>query len=184
MRHDPDVILVGEVRDGDTANTAVQAALTGHLVLSSLHANDAVGTLFRLLDLGIEPSLISTTLIGVLAQRMVRRICPSCRARYQPSVDELATYDEEMEERPGEFYQGSGCNFCADTGFRGRTGLFELLVMSDNIRMMLRSGAGPGEIKAQALAEGMVTMKHDGMLKAKEGIITVSEVERSVFAIS
>jgi len=184
MRHDPDVILVGEIRDNDTATTAVQAALTGHLVLSSIHANDAVGTLLRLTDLGIEPSLISSTLVGIIAQRMVRRICTSCRVPYRLPAEEQAAYDEELEQPPAKFYKGTGCNLCADTGYRGRTGIFELLVMSDGIRNMLRSGASPGEIRTQAVNEGMVTMKSDGMLKVKEGITTVSEVVRSVFSIS
>lgn len=184
MRHDPDVILVGEIRDKDTATTAQQAALTGHLVLSSIHASDAVGVLSRLIDLGVEPSLVSTTLIGVLAQRMVRRICTSCRAPYRPSARELAAYAEELEPPPAEFYRGTGCNLCVDTGFRGRTGLFEFLVMNDRLRMMLRRGASPGEIKAQAVADGMTTMKHDGMLKVKEGITTIGEVLRSVFTVA
>jgi general secretion pathway protein E len=184
MRHDPDVILVGEIRDEDTATTAVQAALTGHLVLSSIHSNDAVGVLSRLIDLGVEPSLVSTTLIGVVAQRMVRRICTSCRVPYQLSAEEKAAYSEDLEQPPREFYKGTGCNLCVDTGFQGRTGLFEFLIMGDKIRMMLRSGASPSEIKAQAIAEGMVTMKHDGMLKVKEGITTVNEVLRSVFTVA
>ncbi len=182
MRHDPDIILVGEIRDRDTAATAAQAALTGHLVLSSIHANNAVSALFRLMDLGIEPSFVSATLVGVLAQRMVRRICSSCRTHYQPSAEELAAYAEEMGQTLDEFLKGAGCNLCGGTGFRGRTALFELLVMSDKIRM-LHSSAGPAEIKAQAVAEGMVTMKHDGMLKVKAGITTVSEVLRSVFSV-
>lgn len=183
MRHDPDVVLVGEIRDTDTATTAVQAALTGHLVLSSVHANDAVGVLFRLMDLGIEPYLISSTLVGVVAQRMVRRICTHCRAPSQPSVEEQIAYDQEMKQEPTIFYSGAGCNFCTNTGYRGRTGLFELLVMSEEIRRMLLSSASASDIKAQALREGMVTMKRDGMLKVKEGITSVSEVLRSVFSI-
>ena len=183
-RHDPDVILVGEIRDKDTATTAVQAALTGHLVLSSIHANDAIGVLFRLTDLGAEPSLISSILIGVVAQRMVRRLCPHCRTPYHPTVEELKAYDEEMEQRPATFHRGAGCNLCSNTGFRGRIGLFEFLVMSEEIRRMLRNNASVGEIKARALTEGMITMKHDGMLKVKEGITSVSEVLRSVFSIS
>ena len=183
MRHDPDVILVGEIRDKDTATTAVQAALTGHLVLSSIHANDGVGVLFRLVDLGVEPYLISSTLVGIVAQRMVRRICPHCRAPCQPSVEEQIVYDEEMKQQPTTFYSGAGCNLCANTGYRGRTGLFELLVMSEEIRRMLLSNASAGDIKAQALREGMVTMKRDGMLKVKEGITSVSEVLRNVFSI-
>ena len=183
LRHDPDIILVGEIRDKDTATTAVQAALTGHLVLSSIHANDAVSVLFRLIDLGGEPYLISSTLVGIVAQRMVRRICPHCRAPSQPSVEEQIAYEEEMKEPPTILYSGSGCNLCANTGYRGRTGLFELLVMSEKIRRMLLSNASAGDIRAEALREGMITMKRDGMLKVKEGITSVSEVLRSVFSI-
>ncbi len=183
MRHDPDIILVGEIRDKDTASTAVQAALTGHLVLSSIHANDAVSVLFRLVDLGVEPYLISSTLVGIVAQRMVRRICSHCRASSQPSIEEQIAYEEEMKEQSTTFYTGAGCNLCANTGYRGRTGLFELLVMSEKIRRMLLSNTSAGDIKAEALKEGMVTMKRDGMLKVKEGITSVSEVLRSVFSI-
>jgi len=165
VRHDPDVILVGEIRDRDTASTAAQAALTGHLVLSSIHANDAVSVLFRLIDLGVEPYLIASTLVGIVAQRMVRRICTHCRAPSQPSMEEQIAYEEEMKEQPTTFYSGGGCNLCANTGYRGRTGLFEL------------------DVKAEALRQGMVTMKRDGMLKVKEGITSVSEVLRSVFSI-
>jgi len=183
MRHDPDVILVGEIRDKDTATTAVQAALTGHLVFSSIHANDAIGVLFRLMDLGVELYLISSTLVGIIAQRMVRRICPHCRAPSQPSVEEQIAYDEEMKQQPTTFYSGAGCNLCANTGYRGRTGLFERLVMSEEIRRMLLSNASAGDIRALALREGMVTLKRDGMLKVKEGITSVSEVLRSVFSV-
>ena len=183
MRHDPDVILVGEIRDKDAATTAVQAAVTGHLVLSSIHANDAVGVLLRLMDLCGEPSLISSTLVGIVAQRMVRRICSHCQALSQPSVEEQTIYEEEMKQQPPKFYVGTGCNLCANTGYRGRTGLFELLPISEEIRNMLLSNASAGEIKAQALKEGMVTMKRDGMLKVKEGITSMSEVLRSVFSI-
>ena len=183
MRHDPDIILVGEIRDKDTASTAVQAALTGHLVLSSIHANDAVSVLFRLIDLGVEPYLISSTLVAIVAQRMVRRICSHCRAPSQPSVEEQIAYEEEMKEQSTTFYSGAGCNLCANTGYRGRTGLFELLVMSEKIRRMLLSNTSAGDIKAEALKEGMVTMKRDGMLKVKEGITSVSEVLHSVFSI-
>jgi type II secretory ATPase GspE/PulE/Tfp pilus assembly ATPase PilB-like protein len=183
MRHDPDVILVGEIRDTDTATTAVQAALTGHLVLSSIHANDAVGAFFRLTDMGVEPSLISSTLTAVVAQRMVRCICHSCRAPYQPSLDEQEAYYEELGQSPTGLQKGTGCNLCVGTGYRGRTGLYELLTPSDEIRKMLRNHASTGDIKEQALKEGMMTMKQDGMLKVKEGITTVSEVLRCVFSI-
>jgi type II secretory ATPase GspE/PulE/Tfp pilus assembly ATPase PilB-like protein len=184
MRHDPDVILVGEIRDNDTVTTAIQSSLTGHLVLSSIHANDAVGVLFRLLDLDAEPSSISSTLIGVVSQRMVRRICPNCKAPYQPSAEEREAFYEELNSKDIKLYQGTGCNLCANTGYRGRTGIFEFLVMSEAIRKILRSQASSGEIRAQAIAEGMVTMKQDGLQKAKEGITSISEVIKSVFSIA
>jgi general secretion pathway protein E len=184
MRHDPDVILIGEIRDNDTATTAVQASLTGHLVLSSIHANDAVGVLFRLTDLEVETSSISSTIIGIVSQRMVRRICTNCRSVYQPSGEEHEAFDQELKEKGIRLYHGTGCNLCAGTGYRGRTGIFELLAMSESIRKLLRSRASASEIKAQAVAEGMVTMKQDGILKVKEGITTLSEVLRSVFSIT
>jgi len=181
MRHDPDIILVGEIRDRDTAAAAVQAALTGHLVLSSIHANDAVSVFSRLMNLGVEPYLISTTLIAIVSQRMVRRVCPHCRAAYQPSEDDRAAYREEMQEEPATFYRGAGCNLCFNTGYLGRTGLFELLLLSGEIKkMMLAGNANTEDAKAQALSDGMVTMKHDGMLKVRQGITTVSEVLGSV----
>jgi general secretion pathway protein E len=184
MRLDPDIILVGEIRDTDTAKTAVQAALTGHLVLSSIHANDAVGVLFRLMDLGVEPFLISSALVGIVAQRMVRRVCPHCREPYQPPLEEQIAYDEEMgSHEQKRFYSGAGCNLCANTGYLGRTGVFEVLSPSEEIRRMLLKGASTGEMKAQALREGMITLRHDGMLKVKEGITTTHEVIRNVFSI-
>jgi type II secretory ATPase GspE/PulE/Tfp pilus assembly ATPase PilB-like protein len=164
--------------------TAIQSSLTGHLVLSSIHANDAVGVLFRLLDLNAEPSSISSTLIGVVSQRLVRRICPNCKAPYQLSEEEQEAFYRELKEKEPKLYQGTGCNLCANTGYRGRTGIFEFMVMSEDIRRMLRDHAGSAEIEAQAVAEGMVTMKQDGMQKAREGITTVSEVMRNVFSIS
>ena len=183
MRLDPDIILVGEIRDTDTAKTAIQAALTGHLVLSSIHANDAVGVLFRLMDLGVEPFLLSSALVGVIAQRMVRRVCPHCRELRQPSLEERIVYDEEMGPDQSQFYAGAGCNLCADTGYLGRTNVSEILSMNEEIRRMLLQDASAGDIKAQALRDGMVTLKRDGMLKVKEGITTVHEVLRNVFSI-
>jgi len=184
MRHDPDVILIGEIRDNDTVTTAIQASLTGHLVLSSIHANDAVGVLFRLLDLDAETSSISSTLIAIVSQRMVRRICSNCRGPYKLTAEEQEAFSQELKEGADMLFRGTGCNLCAGTGYRGRTGIFELLVMSEDIRKMLRGHAGAGEIRAQAISEGMVTMKHDGMTKAKEGITSISEVLRSVFSVS
>ncbi len=184
MRQDPDVILVGEIRDGETATTAVQAAVTGHLVLSSVHANDATSILLRLMGMCDEPSLLPSVLVGVVAQRMVRRICTNCRTPHPPTAAELAVYEEEMKKPPPVFYEGAGCNLCARTGYRGRTGLFEILIMNEQIRKMLPSNASADDIRAQALKDGMVSMRHDGMLKVAQGITSVSEVLRSVFSVS
>jgi type II secretory ATPase GspE/PulE/Tfp pilus assembly ATPase PilB-like protein len=184
MRHDPDIIMIGEVRDSDTVTTAIQASLTGHLVMSSIHANDAVGVLFRLMDLNVETPAISSTLIGVVSQRMVRLICPNCRTTYKPSGEEREAIGQELKQEVDTLFRGTGCNLCANTGYRGRTGIFELLVMSEDIRKMLRRHASTDEIRAQAIAEGMATMKQDGMLKARDGITSISEVLRSVFSVS
>jgi general secretion pathway protein E len=184
VRHDPDIILVGEIRDRDTAETAVQAALTGHLVLASIHANDTVSMVFRLMDLGVEPYLISSTLAGIISQRMIRRICPYCRAPSEPTMEERIAYSTEMGDEPITFYAGTGCKTCANTGYRGRTGIFEFLVMSEKLRRLLLTNVSADDIRAEAIAEGMVTMKRDGMLKVKEGITSVSEVVRSVMSIA
>ncbi len=184
MRHDPDVILVGEIRDTETVNTAVQSALTGHLVLSSIHANDAVGILFRLLDLKVDHTSISSTLLAVLAQRMVRKICPNCRTAYNPSEEELDFYKLENEEPAAKFYRGAGCNLCANTGYRGRTGIFELLIMNEEIRTRLRNREDAARIHNQAVAAGMISMRKDALSKVTSGITTINEVMRSVFSLN
>jgi general secretion pathway protein E len=183
MRLDPDVILVGEVRDRETASIAIQAALTGHLVLSTVHANDAVGALFRLMDLGVEPFLITSAMVGIIAQRLVRRVCPHCRALREGTKEEQLAYEGEMGEKRTRFYHGGGCNYCALTGYYGRMGVYEILVMSEEIRRLVLKGASTDTIKAQAVREGMATMWRDGMLKVKEGLTTPSEVMRNVFVI-
>ena len=183
MRLDPDVILVGEVRDGETASMATQAALTGHLVLSSIHANDAVGALFRLLDLGVEPFLITSALVGVVSQRLVRQVCPHCRALSEAPPEEQLAYENEIGESRRELYYGAGCNFCSGTGYLGRAAVFEVMVLSEELRRMLLTGASSGELNAQAVSEGMVTMRRDGMLKVQQGITTPFEVMRAVFSI-
>ncbi len=179
MRHDPNIILIGEIRDKDTATIAVQAALTGHLVLSSIHANDVVGVFFRLIDLGIEPYLIAATLVGIVAQRMIRRICTHCRVTYQPSTEERAIYAEELGEQSAVLYKGEGCNLCGGTGYQGRIGIFELLVISEEIGRLLGADVSAADIRAQIRKEGMATLKHDGMLKVRDGITTMSEVVRA-----
>ncbi len=184
MRLDPDVILVGEIRDSETAQIGTQAALTGHLVLSSVHANDTVSTIIRMMDLGIEPFLITSALIGVVAQRMVRRVCPYCSRPTEVSLEEREAYEQEMGEKRSEFIVGVGCNFCAGTGYLGRTGIFEVLLVSEAIRRMIVKSADSDEIRAQARKEGMALLWHDGMLKVKEGITTPDEIFRNVFSIS
>jgi len=182
LRLDPDVIMVGEIRDAETANIAVQAALTGHLMLSSVHSSDAIGVLSRLLDLGVEPFLIASAVIGVVAQRMVRRICPDCSHLIEAPVVEQLAYEKEIREKKTEFLYGTGCKTCAYAGHLGRTGIFEILSMSDTVRTMLTSQVSSSQIRAQAIKEGMVTMMNDGMRKVKEGITTPSEVLRNAYS--
>jgi general secretion pathway protein E len=182
LRLDPDVIMIGEIRDAETANIAVQAALTGHLMLSSVHASDASGVLARLLDLGIEPFLIASAVIGVIAQRMVRRICLDCSHLIEVPLVEQMAYEKEMGEKRTEFFYGTGCKSCAYTGYLGRTGLYEIMSMTDNIRALITSRASASHIRAQAVKEGMITMMTDGMRKVKAGITTPSEVLRTAYS--
>jgi general secretion pathway protein E len=184
MRLDPDVILVGEIRDGDTARIASQAALTGHLVLTSIHANDAVGALIRLIDFGVEPFLVASSLLGVVAQRMVRRVCTYCTVDAEPSVEEQAAYEAETGAPLTEMKRGVGCTFCADTGFLGRIGVFEILTLNEDLRHLILTGAPSSSIRERAVADGMVPMRRDGMIKAKQGIVTPAEIVRSVYSIS
>jgi general secretion pathway protein E len=183
LRLDPNVILVGEIRDAETANIAVQSALTGHLVLSSIHANDAVGVVFRLLDLGIDPFLVASSLAGIVAQRMVRRICPECARSVKVSLLEQMIYTKETRDERTEFLYGKGCQSCAQTGYLGRMGIFEILRMTDEIRMLLIKGTSTAELRAEALKEGMVTLLRDGMLKVKTNQTTPSEVLRNAYAV-
>ena len=184
MRMDPDIILVGEIRDGETARIATQAALTGHLVLSTVHANDSVGVAFRMVDLDVEPFLLNSVLAATISQRMARRICPSCRTIYKPSEEDLAFYSMEMEELPEQFYHGRGCSLCSGSGYVGRVGLFELLVPSEEIKRMIRSNTTASEVHAQAVKEGMITMRYDGMMKVKAGLTTISEVLRTTYTVA
>jgi general secretion pathway protein E len=182
LRLDPDVILIGEIRDAETANIAIQSALTGHLVLSSIHANDAAGVVLRLIDLGVEPFLVSSALIGVIAQRMVRRICPHCGHMVEATPEESLMYSQEIGEERKEFLQGSGCKSCANSGYRGRTGMFEILSTSDAIKTLLVRGTTANELRKHAIENGMVTLIRDGMLKVKKNITTPSEVVRNAYS--
>jgi general secretion pathway protein E len=182
LRLDPDVIMVGEIRDTETTQIAVQSALTGHLMLSSIHASDAAGVLTRLIDLGVEPFLIASAVIGVVAQRMVRRICPDCSHPIEAPLVERIAYQREMGEEKAEFLYGTGCATCAYTGYVGRTGIFEILLMSDGIRALVTNQANSSEIRSLAFKEGMRSMMSDGMRKVQSGITTPSEVLRSAYS--
>lgn len=184
MRLDPDIILVGEIRDHETARVAVQAALTGHLVLTSIHANDAASAIVRLSDLGVERFLVTSAVIGSVSQRLVRKICPYCKSLAPVPPDEAAAYQQEMQEARTDFYKGRGCNMCSRTGYMGRIGVFEVLVMNDPIRALVTRGANAEEIRAEAIKSGMMTMRRDAMLKVKDGITTPREVLRNVFTIA
>jgi general secretion pathway protein E len=184
LRLDPDVILIGEIRDAETANIAIQSALTGHLVLSSIHANDAVGVVLRLVDLGVEPFLVSSALIGVIAQRMVRRLCSHCGRPVAASTEETLIYQQETGDDRKEFLYGAGCKVCANSGYRGRTGIFELFCTSDEIKTLLVKSASANELRKQAIREGMVTLLQDGMLKVKQDITTPTEVIRNAYSVA
>ncbi|MEE8363201.1 MAG: GspE/PulE family protein [Dehalococcoidia bacterium] len=182
LRLDPDVVMVGEIRDAETAHTAVQAALTGHLVLSSVHANDAVRALTRIVDLGVEPFLLSSALLGVVAQRMVRRIDTHCPVAYTPGPEELEALGGLLGEDQDDvqLYKGEGCHFCSYTGYRGRTGLFEVLTATDDLRALIMKQASHLELSEQAKADGLHTMREDGTRKILDGVTTPFEVLRSV----
>ena len=183
LRLDPDVMLVGEIRDQETASVAVQAALTGHLVFTSIHANDSASAITRLVDLGVEPFLVTSAVIGSVAQRLLRQLCSYCKTPVAGIPAEVSAYQMEMNELVTQFYTGRGCNMCSRSGFLGRVGVFEVLSMSDNIRVMIGRSAPASELKAEAERGGMITMRRDGMLKAKDGITTPREVIRNVFTI-
>lgn len=183
LRQDPDIILVGECRDLETAQIAVQASLTGHLVFTTLHTNDAPSSVARLLDLGLEHFLITATIEGIVAQRLVRKICERCREPYEASDEELfrlALKQEDIEGR--ELYRGSGCDYCNNTGYKGRLGLFEILVLDDEIRELIMSSASTQVIRAAALKKGMRTLRQSGLMAIYDGITTIDEVSRETLA--
>ena len=183
LRLDPDVILIGEIRDQETAIIATQAALTGHLVLTSLHANDAVSALLRLRDLGVPSYLISSSVAGIVAQRMVRAVCKTCQTLTTRSRAEQDAFFEELGEERDRFIYGSGCNACAQTGYLGRTGVFEIMSMTDALRQLFLDEAPRYRLWEQATADGMTLLRRDGMLKVKEGITTPYEIMRVMFSL-
>jgi len=181
LRQDPDIMLVGEIRDKETADIAIQSALTGHLVLSTLHTNDAPSSIVRLVDMGVEPFLISSSVIGVIAQRLVRKICPYCKKEI-PINDEVREVMEEFNISPGEMriFHGEGCQHCKETGYKGRTAIFELMVINESIREMIYKNATLSEIRETAIKKnGMITLKEDGLRNIIQGITTIEEVVRT-----
>jgi len=178
LRQDPDVIMVGEIRDLETAEIAIQAALTGHLVFSTLHTNDAPSSLTRLTDMGVEPFLISSSVIGIIAQRLVRTICSSCKESYVPSNEVLKDLTVALPDTNLKFYRGRGCKACKTTGYKGRMGIFEMLVLNDKIRDMILAKTSSTQIKHAAQEAGMRTLREDGVAKVLAGITTIDEVVR------
>lgn len=178
LRQDPDIIMIGEIRDHDTAENAVQAALTGHLVLSTLHTNDTASSVTRLADLGVAPFLINSTLIGVLAQRLIRMVCPSCAKEMKVTKRKLAQFGISVEPDTVTIREGAGCEECRFTGFFGRTGVYEMLEVDDQIAAMVGKGAGAMEIRAHALRNGMTSMKQNAVRKMLDGVTSVPEVVR------
>jgi len=177
LRQDPDIVMVGEIRDKETAEIAIRASLTGHLVFSTLHTNDAASALTRLLNMGIEPFLVSSSVVAILAQRLVRVICPKCKEKYIPSKEVLK--DLKLTQK-AEFYRGKGCMKCKNTGFVGRIGIYELLVINEEIKNMVTAKKSANDIKKMAISLGMSTLFDDGLEKLKNGTTTVEEVLRVV----
>jgi general secretion pathway protein E/type IV pilus assembly protein PilB len=200
LRHDPDVVLIGEMRDMETAESAIQASLTGHLVFSTLHTNDAPSAVTRLIDMGVEPFLVASTVEGVMAQRLVRTVCPDCKVEFTPHLEELpidfpTAGEAELLAVPGlamwptkpgsrdrgaapTLYKGTGCRSCRQSGYRGRTGIHELMVGSDTLREMVVNRVNAGVIRHEAMKAGMRTLRQDGWRKVLAGITTVDEVAR------
>ena len=179
LRQDPDVIMVGEVRDIETARMSIQSSLTGHLVFSTLHTNDSAGAVSRLLDLGVEPYLVSSSLIAIIAQRLVRRVCQDCKEPARPTAHELRELGvSEQDGRDGEFFVGAGCEKCFQTGYRGRTGIYELMLVNEDVQNLIYNRESAGKIKKTALDAGLQTLRMDGARKVLSGITTVSEVLR------
>jgi type IV pilus assembly protein PilB len=179
LRQNPNILLVGEIRDEETASTAIQASLTGHLVFSTLHTNDAPSAVTRLVDIGVQPFLVASSVIGIMAQRLVRKVCPKCRIRYEPPVHTLQGLGLRPElAKKANFMRGKGCSYCSKTGFRGRLGIFEMMLMTNTVREMTFKGEPTQNLRKVARKQGMRTLFEDGMIKAMKGITTLEEVMR------
>ncbi len=183
LRQDPDTILVGEIRDADTARIAIQSALTGHFVLSSLHGTDAVAALHRLLDMGIEAFLVASAIVGVVSQRLVRKMCDNCKEPYEPGAEELAVFRQHTGgSEKANFVQGAGCTYCSGTGYRDRIGVYELLRITPELRRLIVGWATTEELRRLAVAQGMRTMLREAMQMVEDDVTTISEVVRTLFA--
>jgi len=182
LRQDPDVILVGEIRDAETAEIAIQAAMTGHLVFSTLHTNDSAGAFPRLIDMGIESFLVSSSVICVLAQRLIRKICPKCKTEYQPTDEDLQKLGLHDKDRKYKFFTGKGCSSCNDTGYSGRCAIYEILRVSPRIEKLVLERADGPEVRKVAVEEGMMTLLHDALVKAVNGQTSIEEVLRVTYA--
>ncbi len=178
LRQDPDVIMIGEIRDKETAEIAIQASLTGHLVLSTLHTNDAPSALTRLVDMGIEPYLLSSSVVAVLAQRLVRTICPDCALSYLPTTGEIKELGLEESAIHAPFFKGKGCSSCYESGYRGRRGIYELMVVSSPIKRQLLKSADAEELRRMALLQNMISLREDGARLVQQGVTTTAEVLR------
>ena len=184
LRLSPDIVLVGEIRDNETAEIAVESGLTGQLVLSTLHAEDAVGALFRILDLEIETYLLNSSLAGVVAQRLVRRVCLSCKTNYQPTSDEIELFKKYVGRVPKVLVKGQGCGECGFLGYKGRMGIYEVLPITPEIRGMLRDRANETELRDAMVKKGFITLLRDGLEKSEAGFTTIPEVLRNSLRIA
>ena len=183
LRQDPDIVMVGEIRDLETAQISIQASLTGHLVFSTLHTNDAPSTIARMLDLGLEPFLITATIEGIVAQRLVRKICTKCKTEYEPTEEvlmELELTPEEVGDK--RFYYGKGCENCNKTGYRGRTGIYEIMTFNDEVRDLIMNSASTAILREASIRNGMVTLRDNGLAAIYDGITTIEEVARETIA--
>jgi len=179
LRQDPDVVMIGEIRDRETAEIAIQASLTGHLVISTLHTNDSASSIARLIDMGVEPFLVSSSVIAIMAQRLLRTVCKECGIRYKPSAEELAQIGLDPAKAGDKLiYKAKGCSACLETGYAGRTGIHEILVMDDELRSMIMKGVEAGRIKRRAMEKGMLTLREDGARKVLAGETTIEELLR------
>ncbi len=184
LRQDPDAILVGEIRDVETARIAVQAALTGHFVMSSLHATDATSALHRFMDMGIEPFLVASSLLGVVGQRLVRKVCPNCAERYEPNPEELAFYERGGgDPEKTTFYMGAGCSFCGSTGYYDRVGIYEVLVVTDEFKQLIVENAPHSELRRLAVEQGMRTLRDQAIELVTQDKTTIAEVLRTVYVL-